>query len=123
MLRNDGEKKIMNKYKKYSTLQNTTDEELCGEIENYLNGKSSIPVPSLEDFCLNKNYDMKDLLLSSSEVQYAIRKIYLRAIVTLEKFLLIDVSRMEFSNDGKHYKLDKQGIMHQLVYLRKIMKE
>lgn len=113
----------MDKSKKYSTLQNINDEELCEKIENYLTNKSSIPLPSVEDFCLKNNYDIMDLLLGSSEVQYAIRKIYLRGIVTLENFLLLDVSRMEFMSNKKHYKLDKQGIMHQLLYLRKVIKE
>jgi hypothetical protein len=111
----------------YTTLKNKTEQEICVEIENYLRGRSGIPVPSLEDFCLIQGYDIAEIenfKLGEKDLKIAIRKMQTRAIVTLEKFLLLDVSNIEFRNDdGKSYKLDKKGIIHQLEHLRKMMKE
>ena len=109
-----------------TTLKDKTDEEICEEIKRYLQSKSGVPLPSLEDFCIRHGYDIKDIIkvkLRSYEVEYAIRKIRTQAIVTLEKFLLLDVSNMEFSVDNKQYKLDKKGIIYQLKILREQLKE
>ena len=99
--------------------------EFCNEINEYLKKRTGIPVPSLEDFCNNYDYVQSDINTAKSmgeEVRDAIYKINMQAIITLEKFLILDTSMMEFKADGKTYKLDKKGIIHQLKYLRSIVK-
>ena len=103
-------------------FNNKTEADLCIEIEEYLKGKNGIPLPSLEDFCLKHNYsfmELEDFRRQKSAINLTISKIKNRAVVTLEKFLLLDISNMEFKDDsGKSYKLDKKGIMYQLDKLK-----
>ena len=95
---------------------------LCDEIGFYLKEKSGIPVPTLEDFCQKHGYCTLDILNKSKywfDLACAIDMINTRAIVTLENFLILDTSKIEFKNeDGKLYKLDKKGIVEQLKKLK-----
>ena len=96
---------------------------IISELELYINSRQGIPVPSIEDFCIRHNYsvrELKEISLTSKELRQGIEKIRTRAIVTLENFLLLDTSTIEFSNeDGRRYKLDKKGIIEQLKRLKK----
>ena len=100
-----------------------TEQEICKEIENYLTEKNGFPIPSLEDFCVKYNYsasELKEKTILNQSLKYAVDKIKSRAIVTLENFLLLDVSKIEFKKDnGKSYKLDKKGIIYQLNKIKK----
>ena len=106
-------------------FDNKTQEDICKEIEEYLGSKKGFPVPSLEGFCMKHNYslgELKDFSLSKRELKYTIEKIRTQAIVTLEYFLLIDLSNIEFEDkdkEKKKFKLCKKGIMFQLNKLKK----
>ena len=96
-------------------------DDICAEIELYLKKRTGIPVPSLEDFCISYGYNESTIRIAksgSNNLENAIKNIYIQAISTLEKFLILDTSMMEFKSDDKTYKLDKKCIMYQLKLLK-----
>jgi hypothetical protein len=101
---------------------------LATQVAEYLRGRTGIPPPSFEEFCVQHNYEYEELSSLLASTKSIIKKIYLRAIMTLDKYLAIDVSQLEFEiidekGRKKSYKLDKRGIIEQLKQLRKILNE
>lgn len=88
-------------------------------VEDYLlqHANNSLPLPSLEDFCLQNNYDYVELWQVceyDDKVKNAICKVLLSAKIVLEKLLLMDLS-VPFTNEqGRSLKLDKKGIIVKL---------
>jgi len=104
-------------------LHQIENEVLAEQVEEYLEGRTGFPVPTLSEFCIRYGYEYERYRECMSRQHCILQRIYLQAIVTLEKFLVIDVSKMEFTNDGKTFKIDKKGIIEQLKQLREELKE
>jgi len=106
-------------------FHNKTEQELCADIKEYLKGKSGIPIPSLEDFCIKNNYttlELENFAYAKDDLTYAIDDIETRAIVTLERYLMLDLTDFEFKTEGQSFKLDKKGIIYKLRELKKTRK-
>jgi len=104
-------------------LKMKKESELCKDIKDYLAVRNGIPIPTIEDFCQRYSYLIKELKRfaeGSMEVDFMLESINTQAIVILDKFLLLDISHMEFKDEnGRPYKLDKKGIIDKLKLLRK----
>jgi hypothetical protein len=102
-------------------------ERVCAEVEEYLQSRTGIPVPTIENFCRKYGHDLKEIKYCKQrdeDLKKAISAIYVQGLDILQKFLVIDTGTLDFTgDDGKIYKLDKRGIIEQIKILHKAIEE
>ena len=97
------------------------------DIDVYLKKGNGFDIPSIEEFCHLYNYDEKDLHIlrfNNRSLDCRLRKITRKAILTLERFLILntdDIIVNGTDKEGKRqqYQLDKKGIILLLNSLRR----
>ena len=93
-------------------------------LEEYINTAS--PYPLLEEFCFNNKIDIRDIKqwrMLDPELDEKVRQLFLKAIIMLDKYLILDTNNISFGADNKKYKLDKKGLMYKLKELKELLNQ